>query len=194
MKKFDSHRIKIFVLGLFITELLVVSNIFAQDSSESQSAKIVISIFEKDSSRQVIAHLTSADTAVKGIDIHFYIKKSFGLLPIEGDNTTTDENGEATVDFPADIPGDVSGNLTVIARVEEDENLGSIEAAKKVKWGVPMKTEQPIKIRALWSSGNNAPWALVIVVTALVAGVWSVIVYIFYQLVIIKRAGKRLSV
>jgi hypothetical protein len=90
---------------------------------------------------QVTANLTNAGTAVKDIDIHFYVKKSFGLLPLEGDFTTTDENGEASVDFPTDLPGDVSGNVIVIARVEDDEKLGNVEAMKTVNWGIPVKAE-----------------------------------------------------
>ena len=73
------------------------------------SAKINISLSEQGSVRQVIAKLTNADTAVSGVDVHFYVKKSFGLLSLEGDFTTTDENDEANVDFPTDLPGDVSG-------------------------------------------------------------------------------------
>ena len=94
-----------------LTILLSAQQIFAQDSSESGKAKIAISFSTEDSSHTIIAKLTNADTAVKGVDIHFYIKKSFGLLPLQGDFTTTDESGEASVDFPTDIPGDAGGNV-----------------------------------------------------------------------------------
>ncbi len=145
-------------LLFFFVLLIYTKTLFAQDSAESGQAKIVISFAEKDSVKQVTAKLTNGDTVVKGIDIHFYAKKSFGLLPLEGDNITTDENGEAGVDFPTDLPGDASGNVTVIARVEDDDKLGNVEAMKTINWGVPAKVESAVPARALWSSGNNAPW------------------------------------
>jgi hypothetical protein len=169
---------------------LCTQYVFAQDSTAKGEAKIVISFSEKDSTKQVTAKLTHADTAVKGIDIHFYAKKSFGLLPLAGDNTTTDENGEAGIDFPTDLPGDASGNVIVIARVEDDDNLGTVEATKTINWGVPVNTEQHEQTRALWSSGNNAPWPLTITITSVVVIVWGIIFYMFFQLVAIKRAGK----
>src|SRR4249920_2082864 len=170
--------------------LLFIQQLFAQDSSSTGSAEIAISFSEKDSVRQVIANLTDADTAVKDIDIHFYVKKSFGLLPLEGDFTTTDENGEASVDFPTDLPGDVSGNVIVIAKVEDDEKLGNVEATKTINWGIPVKAESGVAVRSLTSSGDNAPWPLTITVTSLVVVVWGIIFYILYQLILINKEGK----
>ena len=169
--------------------LLFVQQVSAQDSSSNGSAKITITLLDQDSVKQVIAKLTNADTVVKGIDVHFYVKKSFGLLPLAGDFTTTDEKGEASVDFPTDLPGDVSGNLVVIAKVEDDEKLGNIEATKMINWGVPVKAQQ-LAGRSLTSSGDNAPWPLTITVTSLVVVVWGIIFYILYQLVLVKKAGK----
>ncbi|HEX5152967.1 MAG TPA: hypothetical protein VFW07_16065 [Parafilimonas sp.] len=180
---------KIIPLMCICMLLLCAQCLRAQDSTGSGEAKLDISFGEQDSIRQVTAKLTHADTAVTGIDIHFYAKKSFGLLPLEGDNITTDDNGEATVDFPADLPGDASGNVVVIAKVEDDENLGTVEVSKTINWGVPAKPEH-MQTRALWTSGNNAPWPLAITVTSIVVVVWGIIFYMFYQLVRIKRAGK----
>jgi len=189
--KRDLTSLKKGISLLFLSVLILCTkSLFAQDSTESGQAKITISFGEKDSVRQVAAKLTNADTAVKDIDIHFYVKKSFGLLPLEGDNATTDENGEASVDFPTDLPGDASGNVIVIAKVEDDEKLGNVEAMKTINWGVPAKAEQSKPARALWSSGNNAPWPLTITVTSLVILVWGIIFYILYQLVAIKKEGK----
>ena len=188
----ESNLINIKSLRIILTAclLLFMQQLFAQDSTGSGSAKISLSFSEKDSVREVTANLTNAGTAVKDIDIHFYVKKSFGLLPLEGDFTTTDENGEASVDFPTDLPGDVSGNVIVIARVEDDEKLGNVEAMKTVNWGIPVKAESGVAVRSLSSSGDNAPWPLTITVTSLVVIVWGIIFYILYQLILIKKEGK----
>ena len=188
----ESNLINIKSLRIILTAclLLFMQQLFAQDSTGSGSAKISLSFSEKDSVRQVIANLTNAGTAVKDIDIHFYVKKSFGLLPLEGDFTTTDENGEASVDFPTDLPGDLSGNVIVIAKVEDDEKLGNLETMKTVNWGIPVKAEPKVAVRSLTSSGDNAPWPLAITVTSLIVIVWGIIFYILYQLILIKKEGK----
>lgn len=186
--------IKFLRIILLSCSLLSIQYTFAQnDSFNMPTAKITLSFLGKDSLKQVTATLTKPDgngkdTAVKGVEIHFYIYRSFGLLPIEGDNLTTDENGAATVDFPNDIPGDKYGNVTVIAKVEDNDELGNIESKKTVQWGRPLTTEQTAQPRALWASGNNAPWPLVITVTTMVAIVWGVIFYIIIQLIAIKKA------
>ena len=186
----DLSNIKLLRIILTSCLLFFMQQLFAQDSTSSGSAKISLSFSEKDSVREVTANLTNAGTAVKDIDIHFYVKKSFGLLPLEGDFTTTDENGEASVDFPTDLPGDVSGNVIVIARVEDDEKLGNVKAMKTVNWGIPVKAESGVAVRSLSSSGDNAPWPLTITVTSLVVIVWGIIFYILYQLILIKKEGK----
>jgi hypothetical protein len=189
--KRDLTGLKKSISLLFLSVLLLCTkSLFAQDSTGSGQAKIIISFAEKDSVKQVTAKLTNGDTVVKGIDIHFYVKKSFGLLPLEGTSTTTDENGEASVDFPTDLPGDVSGNVVVVARVEDDDKLGNVEATKPINWGVPAKVESTVPARALWSSGNNAPWPLTITVISIVAVVWGIIFYMLYQLVSIKKEGR----
>jgi hypothetical protein len=186
----DTISIKKIVSLVGICSLMLCAQYLrAQDSTASGEAKLDISFSEQDSVKKITAKLTHAGSAVAGIDIHFYVKKSFGLLPLEGENITTDDNGESTIDFPTDLPGDASGNVVVIARVEDDENLGTVEASKTVNWGLPSKPE-PLQSRALWTSGNNAPWPLTITVTSIVVIVWGIIFYMFYQLVVIKRAGK----
>ena len=158
----NSMNIKIFIPGLLACQLLFVQNLFAQDSTAEAKAAIKISCLKGDSLNQVKATVTKLDSAgtvipAKDVEVHVYVKKSFGLLPIEGDNLTTDENGEATVDFPADLPGDASGNVTVIAKVEDNDELGNLETAKSVKWGSPVSNMHIRDIRTLWASGKNAP-------------------------------------
>src|SRR6187551_2522968 len=128
----------------------------AQDSSStSGSAKITISLSDQDSVKSVVAKVTNADTAVSGVDVHFFVKKSFGLLPLEGDFTTTDESGEASVVFPADLPGDLGGNVIIMAKVEENETVGNVEAMQTIKWGVPIKAAPEVVARSLSASREN---------------------------------------
>ncbi len=49
----------------------------------------------------------------------------FSLLPIG--EATLDEYGTASLEFPSDLPGDREGNLTIIARFEENPAFGNVE-------------------------------------------------------------------
>jgi hypothetical protein len=168
--------------------------LFGQDSANGK-AKIVVTFVVVDSVKQVKATVTKPDnhgkdTAVKGVDVLFYIKKSFGLLPIGDAASTTDENGDALAEFPVDVPGDQSGNVTVIAKIEDNEKTGELETSQTTSWAVPTNSEHEDPKRALWASANNAPIPLVITVTSIVVLVWGIIIYILSQLIAIKKAGK----
>jgi len=167
-----------------------MQQVAAQDSSGSESAKMTLTLVDQDSVKQVMAKITNADTAVSGVEVHFFVKKSFGLLPLEGDFTTTDDSGEASVDFPKDLPGDLSGNVVIMAKVEENETVGTLESMKTINWGVPIKAEPEKVARSLSSSRENAPWPLAITVTSVVVIVWGIIFYIIYQLFQVFKAGR----
>jgi hypothetical protein len=160
----------------------------AQDTT-SADAQITLTFGIQDSVKQAKAVVTKNHTPLKGVDVLFLIKKSFGSLPL-GDAVSTDENGEATVDFPLDMPGDASGDLTVIAKVEENDQTGELLTSKSSNWGVPTDVKNTIDKRALWASAANAPIPLVVTVVTIVALVWGTIFYIILQVVAIRRMGK----
>ncbi len=171
---------------------LAASQLFAQD------AKIIMSFSEKDSVRTVNCLITKAgedgvQAPLKGVDVKVYVKRSFSLLPIEGENLTTDESGMASVEFPKDIPGDTEGKLTIIAKVEDNDEVGELEASEAVKWGTVLKPDESFSRRALWQTAANAPLPLVIFVTSMIALVWGIIFYIIYMMFVINKLGKRVT-
>jgi len=183
-----------FIIALcIVVSSLSMQKIFAQDEGGSAKSALQLTAAEKDSVRQIKATITQTDvngtvSTVKDIEVHFFAKKSFGLLPL-GDAVSTDEQGVASVDFPKDLPGDSLGNVTVIAKVEDNPKTGELEANKVVSWGIPVINGH-MNQRALWASAANAPWPLVITSTAIVVGVWGVIFYIIILLFKIKKSGK----
>jgi len=177
---------------MFIAALsmLFAQNIFAEEASP----KIDLNLSQKDSVGEVKVVITKTDAEgkiipVPKVEVKVYVQRTFSLLPVEGDNLTTDEEGIATVEFPKDIPGDADGNVTVIAKVEDNDELGELEASKVAKWGVPVIENQIVMRRALWGAAANAPLPLVLVVCSILAGVWGIIIYIVYQLFKIKKIG-----
>src|SRR6266702_2022082 len=116
------NRFMKYALTLFMAlSFISFKNIFAEDGEAN--ANISLTVSQKESVREVKAIITKTDAIgkiipVQKVEVKIYVKRSFSLLPIEGENLTTDENGEASVNFPKDIPGDSIGNLIVIAKVE----------------------------------------------------------------------------
>jgi len=193
MKKYGFLWLKFVAVFLVASLASSRQGLQAQDEPAAVQAAIKLSFDTEDSVKMVTATVTKTDAEGKTIpapevELTFYAKKSFGLLPI-GDAQTTDENGEAKVEFPRSLPGDRAGNVTVLAKFEDNEELGSMETMQTVKWGIPVQADEEINQRALWASGSNAPWPLVITVSAMVGGVWAVIIYILVLIFQIKKAA-----
>ena len=182
-------------LLLIAIQLYTGGELYGQETENNPKPKIELSFFENDSVKQVYAVLSEAGrdgagVPIADIQVHFYVQRNFGLLPLEGDNTITDENGKAFVDFPDDLPAESTGNVTVIAKIEDEEAYGNAEIRKTVGWGIPPSAKQSSNARAMWASGINAPWPLLIAVNSMIAGFLGVIIYIIYQLFKINKIGK----
>src|SRR4051812_33919944 len=122
-----------FLIALSLISLFSLQIIFAE-GEDSKKAKLQIALSEEDSVKTVKAIINESgadgiEMPVKGVEVHFFVKKSFGLLPI-GDAATTDEKGEASVEFFKDLPGDQNGNVTIIAKVDDDAKVATLEESK----------------------------------------------------------------
>ncbi|MEY3194406.1 MAG: hypothetical protein RIQ78_503 [Bacteroidota bacterium] len=151
---------------------------------------------EADSVRQIVVTLETTDadgntTPISEVEVHFYVQRLFGLLPLSADPQSTDANGEITLEFPAGIPGDTAGNVVIVAKVEEHELFGNLDFRKKISWGVPLIIDHNKHIRALWSSRENAPYYLIVIVNSMLIGIWGVIAYIVFQVFQIRKLGRQ---
>jgi len=126
---------------------------------------------------------------VEDVNVRIYVKRLFGLLPVSEEFESTDEEGYFDFEFPLDIPGDETGNLTVVAQVNDHEEFGNLEFQTQVKWGIPVSYDQTVEARELWLSSSNVPNLLVITVSILVLAIITVIIYIISILIQIKRIG-----
>jgi mono/diheme cytochrome c family protein len=125
------------------------------------------------------------------IDIHFYVKREFGLLPIGPPINNTDATGKVTIMFPEKIIGDMDGNVIIIAKVENNFMYMDTLAQVTEKWGIPLKTKDDLMHgRALWGSRAKSPVWLLFLANGILLAVWSVILYIVYNLFRINKAGK----
>lgn len=154
-----------------------------------------MTLSEEDSVRQVHISLQAVDAEgndvpLGEVEVHLYIKRLFGLLPLSEDPETTDENGEVTADFSTVISGDTAGYLILVAKVEDHETYGNLEFQRKVKWGTPLIIDPNLKARQLWSSRANAPIYLIVIINTMLIGIWGVILYIIFQAFKISKIGR----
>ena len=115
-------------------------------------------------------------------DVYIYVPRTFSLLPIGAEWF---EEGSAKVRFPTSLPGDSVGNLTIIARIEDNELYGNVEVSEVKDWGLPMPVKTIEKIRGL--GDTDAPLWMVYTLIVLLSIVWFHYLYVFYTMVKIKK-------
>jgi hypothetical protein len=126
---------------------------------------------------------TGAETPVKETVVGIFVQRSFNPLKIgEG---TTDENGEASIEIPKNLPGDPKGNITLIAKLDENEVYGNLEASVTQQWGVPVSNVSQELPRALWSS--HPPLWMMITFIVLMCTVWGHYLVIGVQLFRLRK-------
>ena len=160
-------------------------------------AKISIEYSGKDSIKTATATLTawkdSGYVPVAGAELKFGIKRTFSLFPFGESGAVTDKNGSVSADLPSDIPGNHGGTITIVARIDDNDTYGNVEATKDVPWAV-LPRENEIRGRTLWSEGDNAPLLLVISSLTIITVIWGTIFYLITLLIKIKKIGKGKSV
>lgn len=124
---------------------------------------------------------------VSGEAVKVYVPRMFSLLPIS--ELTLNEAGEASVEFPADLPGDKEGNLTLVARFEENPAFGNVEKRETLKWGLTTDYSVPTSHRALWT--KTAPKWMIYTLSILLIGVWGHYLFALISLIRIKMDAKR---
>jgi len=124
---------------------------------------------------------------VSGEAIKIYVPRMFSLLPIS--ELTLDEAGTASVEFPSDLPGDKEGNVTLIAKFEENQTFGNVEKRETLTWGLPTDYSVPVTHRALWT--KTAPKWMIYTLSVLLAGVWGHYLFALISLIRIKIDADR---
>lgn len=159
----------------------------AEEVFSFKKARLEITPVKEDSLLSVSVKLVDAGTGeevpVKDATIGIYVKRLF--MPQKIGEGTTDENGEAIVEFPSGLPGDEKGNLTIIARIDENETYGYLEASSVQNWGIPVSKKMEEQPRALWSS--HPPLWMLITFIVLMLAVWGHYLVIVYELFRLRK-------
>ncbi|MBI3462216.1 MAG: hypothetical protein HY000_04030 [Planctomycetes bacterium] len=149
--------------------------------------EIALTTAVEEGKRMLVATVTLEDKPLEGVQVAFFVERTFGLLSLGVEETLDD--GTAAVPFPEGLPGGPTGKLRIVAQINEPAEYASVRAQATVDGGVvvPLKVE-PFP-RALWAP--KAPLALVLTIAVLMGGVWLTYAYVLAQLLKIRKEGKR---
>lgn len=161
----------------------------AQKSIRIRQVNMDVSFFQKDTTKYVEINVQELGndgeaTPIKEIEVGLYIKGTFSLLNIS--TLETDNNGNAIVEFPIDMPGDTSGVLTIVAKIDEHKKYGTVESSGKINWGIPVALAIE-KQRGL--GDTDAPLWMVYTLITLLSAVWFHYFYVIFLIVKIKLSN-----
>jgi hypothetical protein len=163
---------------------------------ELTKSKLTIdTLTEDDQKKIVIKFYENSDTTwlpVADVEMKVGVKRLGSILPAEEDASyMTDSTGTIIADYMLDsIPGNETGQIILMAKVEEHEMYGTVENEISVPWGYPSKNQFNANHRSLWATGDKVPLWLLTLAIAIIASVWGTMIYIFLQLIKIIQLGK----
>ena len=130
---------------------------------------------------------------VKDAEVKIGVKRLGGVLPISDEESyTTDSTGKLVAEFKRDsLPGDAKGIITLAARIEENEELGSLTTETTLPWGVAINKIDHFNERSLWATRDKAPIWLLFMAGSIIVAVWSFLLFLFYQIYRIKVSANK---
>ncbi len=130
---------------------------------------------------------------VKGVEIKLGIKRlGADLLINEEQSYTTDSLGHVKGEFKrVELPGDVTGNIILVAKVEDNDQYGNLRFEKAVPWGTKAAPDYSFFHRALWASQFHSPVWLIVIAYGIIISVWGTIIYLLFLLIKIRKLGSQ---
>lgn len=182
-------------LNRFVSKLLILLSLIAFNGSivygqDSMEDAILTVSFSEDNDTKIITTKAADQSGmpIEDLELYYFVKRTFSLLPIGDPFNSTDENGIIEVKFPNDLPGDTEGNVIIVVKILESDlyNDQTLEVSKN--WGIPTVIEDPkTEKRSLWAAAANAPISLIVIVSSMIIAVWYIIFYIIFKLYKISR-------
>jgi hypothetical protein len=179
------------ILSFFLVFFELQASAFTQDD-ERITPVIQLRFSVEDSIKYITAqvneyNIDSSGKPIAELDLYLFVQRTFSQLPIGDYFNTTNENGEVRIEFPNDLRGDSAGNVTIIARIEEDDMFEGVEVTKTASFGIPFYIDPRANKRSLTAASANAPISLLLLVNGIILVVWGIIIYIFTQIYKIRR-------
>jgi hypothetical protein len=156
---------------------LKVKDLFLEiEAEEIDSVKtVLVRAFALDSTNQRVPQ--------DDVDLRISVRGMLSDFIVEEGST---EEGTFEIEFPDDIPGDVNGDFTMVAFVEDSDDFGNVEYTLDSDWGVFDDVPQK-KNNELWT--EVAPMWMYVILTIMLVGVWANYLYTIINIRKIKRLG-----
>jgi hypothetical protein len=126
------------------------------------------------------------EVPVDGLFMYVGVQRLYSILPVG--EIMSSEDGIYSIEFPDDIPGDSTGNFTVVARIEDNDFYGSVEKRASVSWGTAVAYDLEPPRRKLWT--DEAPLWMIVSVFVILVGAWFHFFLSIYKLWQLKKAAK----
>lgn len=162
----------------------------ASNDLEIMDLNLEISFEIEDSVKYLSILATTLDSEgnkipMEEVSINIGVQRLYSVLPI--DDIETDEEGIGVLEFPNDIPGDAEGNITIVAKVDESDDFGTVERTASQKWGTAVSYELKALPRQLFS--DEAPLWMIAAVCIILLGAWYHFFLSISKLIKLKKAG-----
>src|SRR4051812_28666073 len=164
---------------------------------EINKARILLDTMNESGTRSVAVQVQGWENGAwipeKGVEVKIGVQRLGGALKISDEESfTTDSLGMAKGEFKLDsLPAqDARGNLILVAKVEDNESFGNLSLEKTVPWGKYYKRENHFGERSLWAARFRTPLWLLFMAYSIMAAVWSVVIYLIYQIFRLRKLGK----
>ena len=155
--------------------------------------KVNLQLITDPDHKAIVAHVTGVKGSlvkpIHGLEVKLFAKRYFGNLVVDKP-VDTDLEGKAKFNFPKDLPGDTSGNITLLAQLSNEELFGLVKTESVLAIGVPTNRPALNEQRALWNVGQKAPIWLLITYLSTVLVVWGFIVVVLLKLRKIFKLGE----
>lgn len=184
------NHLNIQVLKVFVFIAIVcLSNSIIYGQETMEDATVSISFSEEDNTKTIIAKASDqTGLPIEDLELYFFVKRTFSLLPIGDGFNATDENGILEIEFPNDLPGDTEGNVIIVTKIIESDLYNDLSLEMTKNWGLPVKLEDSkVEKRSLWAAAANAPISLIIIISSMIIAVWYIICYILFKLYKISK-------
>lgn len=186
-RKMRNHNYLNIQVFIFIG-IMCISNFAIYGQEIMEDARVSVSFLEENKTNTIKALVTDqSGLPIEELDLYFYVKRTFSLLPIGDIFNTTDENGMVTIDFPDDLPGDTEGNVTIVVKIIESDLYKDFSMEIIKDWGVPVVVENSQEKRSLWAAAANAPMSLIVATSSMILVIWFIICYIIFVLYKISK-------
>lgn len=170
----------------------------ANGDLEITKAKIAVDTSTVDSTKNITAKVYEFKdnewVPVKDVELKIGIRRLGGILPVGKEATyTTDSTGEVTAEFKRDSLPAENGVLTLVVNTDDNDKYGNLVLEENVPWGVKVNTFNDWNKRSLFATRFRSPVWLLIMAYSIIGTVWGVLIYLFLQLIKIRKLGSKIG-